>query len=78
MKGGLSSLADDMYFDRLSSKIGREMDFDMPKKYNQYDYTMSGGRDVDDDRPSIMGVEDQVSIKIKTACLGLHPNIFNL
>ena len=31
LKNGLGSLADDMYLNRLHSKIGHEMDVDLPK-----------------------------------------------
>ncbi len=69
LKGGLSSLADDMH---LNGKIGNGMDLDITGngKIHQ-DYHLSNGNTIldkekmmDDDRQSIMGIEDQVIQKL--------------
>jgi hypothetical protein len=41
LKNGLGSLADDLYLNRLHSKIGHEMDVDLPKFHD--DYMISNG-----------------------------------
>ena len=42
LKNGLGSLADDHYLNRLHSKIGHEMEMDLPNKYHD-DYMISNG-----------------------------------
>jgi len=55
LKGGLSSLANDLY---LNGKIGTDMDLDIPR--NGFNIPNEKEEDVEEDLPSIMGVEDKV------------------
>jgi hypothetical protein len=42
LKNGLGSLADGLYLNRLHTKIGHEMEVDLPSKYHN-DYMFSNG-----------------------------------
>ena len=51
LKNGLGNLADDLYLNRLHTKIGPEMDMDVPNKFHD-DYMVSNGNGYYDDKVS--------------------------